>query len=197
MKISKNLYTILAFIATFVPSVSYAHNGEPTTGLLSGLQHPITGLDHILAMTAVGLIAFMIGGKTKILLPLIFVSSMVVGSIIGATGLSLPFIEEGILISNLVLGAILLLLQKLPNMVNYLLIGAFALFHGFAHGSELPKDTNGITYGLGFILTTIGLHALGMSIGLIAQKFNIKTQKLMFRVAGMLVLLASTWILSK
>jgi urease accessory protein len=197
MKISKNLLPILAIVTSLAPTVVFAHNGEHTTSLFYGLQHPITGLDHILAMIAVGLIAFMIAGRSKILLPAMFVGTMIAGSVLGAYGLELPYIEQGILVSDFVLGTVLLLALKLPNVINYSMVGVFALFHGFAHGAEIPKDTNGLTYSIGFILATVSLHLLGMTTGYIAQNYDIKTQKLTYRIAGILVLFASTWLLYK
>jgi urease accessory protein len=197
MKLSKNILPVLAIVSTFIPTAAFAHNGEHTSGLMFGLQHPISGLDHILAMIAVGLIAFMVGGKSKILLPIMFVISMIVGSALGASGLDFPFIEQGIIVSDFVLGAVLLLAIRLPNVINYSMISIFALFHGFAHGVEVPKDSNGLTYGAGFVIATIGLHILGLTTGYIAQNYDIKTQKLMYRMSGALVIIASTWILYK
>jgi urease accessory protein len=195
MKISKNILASIAILSTFIHTITFAHNGEHSSGFIYGLQHPITGLDHIIAMIAVGQIAYFIGGKSKILLPIMFVISMIIGSIIGGSGINIPFIDQGILVSDFVLGAVLLFAIRLPNVINYSMIVIFALFHGFAHGIELPKDVNGLTYGLGFITATVALHLLGMTTGYIAQNYPIKTEKLIYRVAGVLVLVASSLLL--
>jgi urease accessory protein len=197
MKISKNILATIAILSTFIPTITFAHNSEHNSGLIYGLQHPITGLDHIIAMIAVGLIAFMVGGKSKFLLPIMFVSTMIIGSILGGSGINIPFIDQGILVSDIILGAVLLFALRIPNLISYSLIGVFAIFHGFAHGAEVPNGVNGITYGIGFVTTTIGLHILGMITGYIAQNYELKTQKLIYRIAGLLVLLASTFLLYK
>jgi urease accessory protein len=197
MKISKILLPSIAVIIALMPTNALAHNGEHTSGLLYGIQHPISGLDHILVMIAAGLIAYLIGGKAKLLLPLMFIVSMIIGSLLGISGVNLSFIQPVILLSSFVLGSILLFLLKLPNIVNYSMIVIFAFFHGLSHGVEAPKSLNSLNYIVGFVLTTLSLHIIGLIIGYIAQNFNVKIQSIMYRLAGVLILLVSTWILIK
>jgi urease accessory protein len=139
---------------------------------LHGLQHPLGGLDHILAMLAVGLWAAQLGGTASWSLPLAFVSVMVVGGILGMSGITIPFVEQGILISDLILGAVVLAATRLPIAISLSVVGILAIFHGYAHGAEMPAGASGWTYAAGFVCATALLHLAGWSSALLIQKFG-------------------------
>lgn len=160
-----------------------AHPGhEAASGLAQGFLHPLSGLDHLLAMVAVGLIAARIGGRALVLVPLSFLGTMAVGGALGAAGIGLPFVEIGIALSVVVLGASLALRPALPVAAAMVLVGAFAVFHGHAHGAEMPETGSGLAYGLGFLGATALLHAVGLGLGLSAGRLARSLAAL--RVAG-------------
>ena len=140
-------------------------------GFTNGLAHPLTGLDHICAMVAVGLWAAQRGGRALWLVPLVFVSVMTIGGILGMTGVQLPMVETGIVASVLILGVFIAAAVRLPLVVSALIVGIFALFHGFAHGAEMPDTASGLNYALGFVLATACLHLCGIGLGLFAKEF--------------------------
>ena len=155
------------------PSMAYAHTGVgETSGFYNGVIHPVTGLDHICAMVAVGLWAAQRGGKAIWLVPLTFVSVMAIGGWLGMIGRSIPFVEQGIVASVLILGVLIATAVRLPLVVSVLIVGLFALFHGHAHGAEMPDSASGLLYGLGFIFSTVLLHLCGIALGLSAQRFG-------------------------
>ncbi len=159
------------FFVLFTPSLAHAHVGVgEASGILHGLAHPMTGLDHIAAMVAVGLWAAQRGGRALWVVPLSFVTAMMVGGAMGAMGISIPFVELGIAASVLVLGLLIAAAFRLPLMMSSILVGLFAVFHGHAHGAEMPETMSGLAYGMGFILATGLLHGCGIGLGLIAQK---------------------------
>lgn len=187
----KNLrfISLAVLIAILSPSVAQAHTGaSATSGVLAGFLHPFTGLDHILAMVGVGLIAVMLGKKNIWALPLTFVASLFVGSLVGQLGLQVGFVEEGILVSNILLGLLLLTNIKLPKVVLYTVIGVFAIFHGFAHGAEIPASVSALNYSLGFVSSTIALHGLGIVSGYIADKYSKLLNNNFYRFSGVGVL---------
>lgn len=164
------------------PSLAQAHTGVgATSGLLNGLAHPVTGLDHICAMLAVGLWAAQRGGKAIWMVPLAFVSIMALGGILGMMAISIPFVEQGIVASVLILGVLIAAAVRLPLVASILIVGLFALLHGHAHGTELPETVSGLLYGLGFIVSTALLHLCGISLGLIAGRYS---SPLLVRLAG-------------
>lgn len=158
-------------------------------GALSGFLHPLLGIDHMLAMVAVGLLSAQMGGRAIWTVPVAFVSVMVVGGLWGLTGLGLPGVEYGIAISVIVLGIALALKQGIPVGVAMTFVGLFALFHGHAHGTELPDSTNTvlgiISYVIGFMIATAGLHVIGALLGTIATRT--KRGDITLRVAGALI----------
>ena len=156
----------------FLPALAQAHPGLPghTHGFASGLAHPLTGLDHILAMVAVGIWAAQRGGRSLWAVPLAFVSVMALGGMFGMMGGALPFEETGIAMSVLILGILIAASVRLPLPAGVLIVGLFALFHGCAHGAEMPATSSGLAYGMGFMLATAGLHLGGISLGLIARR---------------------------
>jgi urease accessory protein len=138
-----------------------AHTGlEHATSFWSGVLHPLTGPDHVLAMVAVGLWAGVNGGRAVWAWPVAFVSVMLVGGALGMMGVTLPMVEPGILASVIVLGLLVLTAARVPVVVGALLVGVFAVLHGYAHGAELPTEAAAISYSAGFALATALLHAV-------------------------------------
>jgi len=156
-----------------------AHTGAGIpSGFISGFLHPVGGTDHILAMFAVGIWAAQMGGRALWAVPVSFVSMMIVGAILGVQGIHIPFIEEGILVSIIVLGAFIVLGIKLPILLSSLIAGAFAMFHGHAHAAEMPLNTSGFEYGIGFVLATGIIHILGIAVAVGIRKIShLKTIK--------------------
>jgi len=163
----------LQFIAAglLLPSLAYAHTGVgEASGFVHGLAHPTSGLDHVCAMLAVGLWAAQMGGRSVWVVPLTFVSVMALGGALPALGISLPFVEQGIVLSVLLLGVLIAAAVRLPLWLSSGMVGLFALWHGHAHGAEMPELASGIGYALGFMLVTALLHTIGIAFGLGMQR---------------------------
>jgi len=143
-----------------------AHSGGGG-GLMSGLSHPIGGLDHVLAMVAVGLWGAQLGRPLVWALPIAFPLMMAAGAAMGLMGYPLPLVEAGIAVSAIALGLMVLLEVRAPLPAAVALVGFFALFHGHAHGTELPPGESGLLYSVGFVISTGLLHAIGIAIGTI------------------------------
>ena len=148
-----------------LPAAALAHTGhmEPG-GFMHGFEHPLGGLDHLLAMVAVGLWAAQSGGRALLALPAAFVGAMILGALAGMAGLPLPAVELGILGSVLALGALVAFQPKLSVGVCVAITAAFAVFHGYAHGVEMPAAASAWAYGLGFTVATALLHAGGIGL---------------------------------
>ncbi len=154
-----------------VPTFAHAHVGVgPTHGFLPGVAHPFSGLDHLCAMMAVGLWAAQRGGRALWAIPLSFLSVMVLGAALGMAGVSIPFVEQGIIASVLLLGVLVAASVRLPVVASAILVGLFALFHGHAHGTEMPVTASGFAYGAGFLAATTLLHAAGLGLGMTLQR---------------------------
>jgi urease accessory protein len=157
----------LALTATCAATAASAHTGAGATdGFAAGLLHPVLGLDHALAIVAVGVWAGLLGGRALWAWPAAFIGLMVAGSMLGLSGTALPGAEIGVALSAVVLGAAVAFRPPLAIRTGALLCGAFALFHGHAHGAELPPGSNPLTYIAGFTLATAMLHAAGLDLGL-------------------------------
>ena len=176
----------LAFLALFLaPTAAFAHTSVGDTGgFMHGFMHPLGGLDHQLAMILVGIFAYQLGGRAMWLVPLTFVAVMAFGGFLGIAGIPVPFIEIGIALSVVVLGAIVAFGVKVPVAVAMGIVGLFAVFHGHAHGSEMPMDASGLDYGLGFMLATALLHAAGIGIGFLIGMTSKSLGNNVYRVAG-------------
>jgi urease accessory protein len=147
---------------------AHAHVGiGATTSLGAGFAHPLSGLDHIAAMVAVGLWAALKGGRAVWVWPAAFVGVMLVGGALGIAGVAVPLVEPGILASVVALGLLVALAADLPVAAGAAIIGVFALFHGHAHGAEIPETAGGLEYLAGFALATALLHAAGIGAGLL------------------------------
>ncbi len=148
------------------PALAHVDAGQ-STGFLTGLLHPISGLDHVLAMVAVGLWGAQLGAPAIWLLPVTFPIAMALGGFLGLLGIPLPGVEAGIAASAILLGAALMTERRFPLYAAAALVGFFAIFHGHAHGTELPPGESGLLYSLGFVVATGCLHAIGIAIGAI------------------------------
>jgi urease accessory protein len=171
-----------AVAVALFPALAHAHAvpGQ-SSGLAAGLTHPFTGLEHLLAMVAVGLWAAQRGGRALWIAPLTFVSVMTLGGALGMAGLSLPFIQGGIILSVLVLGVLIAAAVRLPMFASVAVLALFALFHGHAHGNEMAQSASGMIYALGFVVSTAALHVTGIALGLAARQSG---QGLAVRYAG-------------
>lgn len=164
-------HTACLLAVLLVPVLAHAHVGVgQTSGIAYGLAHPVSGLDHFVAMVAVGLWASQRGGRAIWAVPLSFVAVMAAACLAGKAGVPVPFIEQGIAASVLVLGMLIVAAIRLPVGASVLLVALFALFHGHAHGSEMPATVSGFAYGAGFMLSTALLHLLGIGLGTTVQR---------------------------
>jgi urease accessory protein len=159
---------LVLIAALAAPASLSAHpRGGEATGFFAGLSHPVSGLDHVLAMIAVGLWGAQLGPPAVWLLPVTFPMVMAFGGTLGLLGVKLPGIEVGIALSAIGLGAAVLFEARPKLWIAAALVGFFAIFHGHAHGTELPAGANGVLYSLGFVIATGLLHATGIGIGLV------------------------------
>lgn len=148
---------------------AFAHSAEGAAGgFISGFQHPLFGLDHVVAMVAVGLWGAFLGAPAIWVLPIVFPMVMAFGGALGVAGVPIPHVEVGIATSAIVLGLMVALAARPPIWVAAIIVGAFAIFHGHAHGTELPHSANALAYSLGFVISTGLLHLGGIVIGLLA-----------------------------
>ena len=179
--------TVVILTLLVWPLSAWAHveSGQPG-GLGSGLWHPASGLDHVLAMVAVGLWGAQLGAPAVWLLPVAFPMMMAGGGMLGLMGLPVPGIEMGMAVSGVVLGALILGETRLPLAVAVGLVAIFALFHGHAHGTELSPGQSAMLYSLGFVISTGSLHAVGIGMGLV-YRWNLG--RLVLRAAGSLVMI--------
>jgi urease accessory protein len=158
-------------LVLLLPELASAHILPGTAhGLNDGFVHPLTGLDHLLAMFAVGLWAAQHRGRAIWMIPLAFVSVMAFGGILGVTGAYVPGVELGIAISVLALGGLIATATRFTPSLSMMLVGFFALFHGYAHGHEMPQSAGAISFSIGFILATLLLHMMGIAAGIYFQK---------------------------
>lgn len=156
----------LLLTAALWPAIAWAHADQGRAeGLLAGLRHPVSGLDHVAAMIAVGLWGAQLGAPAVWLLPVTFPVVMSFGGMLGLAGVALPGVEAAIAISGIALGLAILAEWRPPLWLAALVVGLFAVFHGHAHGAELPPGGNGLLYSVGFVAATGTLHAVGIGIG--------------------------------
>jgi len=154
----------MALLTVALAGPALAHTGAgPVHGFEAGLMHPLFGIDHVLAMVAVGLWAGLVGGKARFAYPVAFVSMMVVAGLWGMSGAELPGVEIGIAVSVVVLGLAIALNLTPPLAAGTAACAIFAIFHGHAHGAELPQGASGLGYALGFVLATAALHGVGLA----------------------------------
>ena len=180
-KISTALAIAAATLAVTAQGAS-AHPGHDAAGFAHGFLHPLSGADHLLAMIAVGLFAGILGGRARWLVPASFMVMIAVGGAIGMAGYDVPFTEVMIAASVLVLGAAVAFEWQAPVSVAMALAGGFAVFHGIAHGAEMPSTSSGLEFATGFVAATGLLHAAGLALGLVVQRLGVNRQAL--QVAG-------------
>jgi urease accessory protein len=165
---SQMFFSMLAALIIFLPSYAFAHvEMGQATGFMTGLQHPWSGLDHVLAMIAVGIWGAQLGNPAMWLLPVTFPMVMSMGAMMGLLGLRLPGVEIGIALSAILLGAMVVGVARPKLFIAVLLVGFFAIFHGHAHGTELPAGQSGLLYSMGFVIATGCLHGIGIALGLV------------------------------
>lgn len=186
--------TSIVMLSSIATSYFFAHAGHgSSSGFFHGLMHPVGGLDHILAMVAVGVWAAMLGGRAVWLVPASFISVMALGGALGIAGLEIPMLEQGIGASVVVLGLLIAIAAKVPVGVASMVVGFFALFHGSAHGAEMPFAESGIAYGAGFLIATALLHLCGVGLGVLLERFS---APVICRTAGAAVAIAGGLMLA-
>jgi urease accessory protein len=149
----------------FCAAPAFAHTNEGTAfGLITGFMHPILGLDHLITMVMVGVLAAMLGGKMVYMLPATFVSALIVGGVVGIAGIEIDAVETMIVVSVIVIALLSIVKKSLPAWSYAVIIGAFGIFHGIAHGYEMPLNMLGYEYALGFASASALLHILGVMV---------------------------------
>ena len=183
--------TAALLLASAAPVWAHVQQGQ-AAGFVTGLKHPISGLDHVLAMIAVGLWGAQLGPPALWLLPVTFPMVMAFGGFLGLVGIPLPGVELGIALSAILLGAMVAGELRPPLAAAASLVGFFAVFHGHAHGTELPEGQSGLTYSIGFVVATGCLHGVGIAIGLVHRW---PAGRIALRVAGAAVAAAGVFFL--
>ena len=174
-------FLVLVIFLVLAPSARAHVEGGQAVGFVTGLQHPWSGLDHVLAMIAVGLWGAQLGNPALWVSPVTFLMVMSLGAMMGLMGMPLPGIEIGIAVSAIILGGMVLGEVKPKLIIAAIMVGIFAIFHGHAHGTELPPGQSGLLYSMGFVIATGVLHGIGILIGLIHRW---PAGKLALRFAG-------------
>jgi urease accessory protein len=175
---------LIAIILLGSSSMAFAHPGHSVSGFAAGLMHPFSGLDHLLAMVAVGLWAAQgstkkRGGKRIWLLPATFMTMLATGAAIATQWQSLPLVEAGVATSVLALGLLIALSMQLPMMSSVAITALFGLFHGYAHGLELPQSAAPAEYALGFLAATAALHLCGITAGVVTRQHDALLSKML------------------
>jgi urease accessory protein len=175
----------LALTLALVPTSAFAHSGiGDGHGFGHGFAHPLGGLDHVLAMVTVGVLGWQLGGRALLLMPAIFVAVMAAGGMLAVAGVALPGVEIGLAASVITFGALVALGAKAPLAIAMALAGLFALFHGHAHGLEMPPDAAAASYGCGLLSATALLHGCGMALGALVGRIGGAPGRAAFRVGG-------------
>jgi len=183
---------LLTLSLLLIPTLAHAHVGiGETSGFLRGMGHPLSGIDHICAMVAAGLWASQLGGRSLWLVPLTFLMVMAAGGLLGMSGVTLPFVEQGIIASVLILGVFIATAIRLPLVASVTLVGLFALCHGHAHGAEMPTSASGLQFAMGFVFATIIFHTLGIGLGLAMQK---QGRPIAVRFAGLAIICCGAYL---
>lgn len=180
----KKIAATVFLLVPFWPEVAQAHTFKGESGFLAGVFHPVLGFDHLLAMLSVGIISAQIGGTAIWTVPLTFVMFMGVGGFLGMQSLPLPGVEYGIALSVLILGIEVARGRQMHKIPAHIGVAFFAVFHGHAHGAEMPVMANPLIFAMGFLLGTAAIHIAGVSVGLISRKFEDGPQALRYVGAG-------------
>ena len=165
-RVGRRLPALLMLVLLALPAWAHEQSGQ-AAGFVTGLLHPVSGLDHVLAMVAVGLWGAQLGAPAIWLLPVTFPLMMACGGFLGLLGVPLPGVEVGIAASAVLLGAMVATESRPPLALAAALVAFFAVFHGHAHGTELPPGQSGLLYSFGFVVATGCLHAVGIALGLL------------------------------
>jgi urease accessory protein len=191
--LKKSALALFILAATAAPAFAHLDPAEHGS-LAAGISHPLFGLDHILAMVAVGLWAALLGGRSVWFVPTAFVGTMIAGFAVALAALGLPFVEPVIAASVVVIGLLALVALQVPTIAGMIMVGFFAFFHGYAHGGELG-DAGTWPFALGFAIATALLHAIGVGIGIAAGRLAGNSNgRLVARVAGGLTALGGLWL---
>lgn len=187
------IFVVTTMLMMFA-SVASAHEGAGIAGgFSSGFMHPVLGWDHVIAMVAVGLWGAFLGNPAIWILPIVFPLVMAFGGALGVIGVPVPAVETGIAVSAIVLGAMVAFAVRPPIWIAAVIVGAFAIFHGHAHGTELPGAANPLAYSLGFVISTGLLHISGIAFGLMVHwPFG----KIVVRAGGSIIALAGAGFLT-
>lgn len=182
---------IMFLAPTAQAHISAAHDASWSVGL----AHPFAGLDHLLAMLAIGVWAAQSQGARRWIIPLTFLVAMIVGACLSEAGIELPLVETGIASSVLILGLLIASAARLSITMSLMLAAVFAVFHGYAHANELPQTTTALSYGFGFLCATALLHGLGFAMGALMQR---ATNPFWFRRLGKGIALAglALWVVA-
>jgi urease accessory protein len=187
------LRLLLAASILVAPGVAMAHPGHGAELALSaGLAHPWSGIDHVLAMTAVGLLAARLGGRALWAVPAAFLGLMALGGLVSAAGLSMPYAEAAVALSVVAFGCAIASRLAPPILAAMALVGVFALFHGHVHAGEMPANVSALAYGFGFLAATALLHGLGIGLGLVIGNGDPVLQRRAVRICGIAIGLVGT-----
>lgn len=187
--------TTFVIFFVFAPAAALAHPGhDGAGGLLHGFVHPLTGIDHVLAMIAVGVLTAGYGSRALWLVPMSFLVAMAAAGVIGMAGIPVQIVEAGIGLSVVVLGLMIAFQFKPPTLVATVVVGFFALFHGYAHGSEMPNGLAGLSFAAGFLIATALLLGAGVGIGLIVQRRTLSRR--LFQAGGGAIALVGVAVLA-
>jgi urease accessory protein len=198
MSINIAIRFVLGTAATLVvPAVAFAHIGTGVaSGLAHGFAHPFTGIDHILAMVAVGVLAASLGGRALWSVPMTFMVLMAIGAWLGLAGVVLPYVETVIMLSVLVLGLVVAVPREWPVAAAMVLVGFFAVFHGHAHGTEMGETISIVEYGLGFICATAILHLTGIVLRMGVARLGAIRARQISQIGGLAVAAAGVGLLA-
>lgn len=185
---------LLAMLTALAVPAAQAHSGAGVAGgFTAGFMHPLGGLDHLLAMASVGIWGAFLGRPLIWMLPVAFPLIMVVGGVLGILGIPLPFVEVGVSSSVIVLGIAIAMAWRAPTAIAVAIISVFAIFHGHAHGTELPMAAAPEAYAAGFVMATGLIHIAGIGIGLLV---GVRGGQPLLRAAGAVIAATGIWILA-
>jgi urease accessory protein len=182
---------LAATILLATSSTAFAHPGHDVSGFAAGLAHPFSGLDHLLAMVAVGLWAAQGGGRKVWLLPATFMTMLAVGAGLAMRWQALPMVEAGIATSVLSLGLLVALSMQLPALLSVAVTALFGLLHGYAHGLELPESAAPVSYALGFLAATAVLHLSGVAVGIVTRRRH----EVLAKALGIVIVASGAYLL--